>query len=193
MKLIIVTGKSGSGKTFVANKLAESLNCPVLSLDEVSHQTLTLKSVKQFVKDTFNESVFEGDEIDRKKLGAIAFSNPEKLEQLNDVCHQEMLKIIDRKLQDTSAKYFVLDYLLLPQMKYFETAFFKVLVKADNHTRKTRIISRDNITEEYFDSRDNNSIEFNDAHYDYVLENSHNVDLTNLINQIKNAKMPKKS
>ena len=193
MKLIIVTGKSGSGKTFVANKIAESLNCPELSLDEISHQTLTIESVKQFVKNTFGDSVFNGDEINRKKLGTLAFSTPEKLEQLNDICHQEMLKIIDRKLQDTPADYFVLDYLLLPQMKYFETAFFKVLVKANNHTRKTRIISRDNITEEYFNSRDNNSIEFDETDYDCVLENSHNIDLTDLIKQIKNAKMPNKS
>ena len=36
-------------------------------------------------------------------------------------------------------------------------------------------------------------IEFDENDYDYVLENSHNIDLTDLINQIKNAKIPNKS
>ena len=193
MKTIIVTGKSGSGKTFVANKIAAELGCPVLSLDEVSHQSLTLAPVKQFVKETFGESVFDDGEVNRKKLGAIAFSNPDKLQLLNDVCHQEMLKIIDKHLNDSQDEYFVLDYLLLPEMKYFETAFFKVLVKADTHTRKTRIIARDNISETYFESRDAHSINFDENTFDYVFENSKACDISDLISTIKTAKMSKKS
>jgi dephospho-CoA kinase len=188
MKIIVVTGKSGSGKTYVSNKLASALNCKALDLDQVSHQTLTLDRTKEFVKTTFGDGVFIGENIDTKSLGKIAFSNPDLLEKLNDFCHQEMLKIIDNEIAETTTEYIILDYLLLPQMKYFDIAHFKVLVKADGHTRKTRIISRDGISPEYYDSRESNSIDFNESDFDFVLENSSSSNIDELISQIKNCK-----
>ena len=188
MKIIVVSGKSGSGKTYIANKLASALGCKALDLDQVSHQTLTLDHTKAFVKHTFGDGVFVGENIDTKTLGKIAFSNPKLLAKLNDFCHQEMLKIIDKQIAETTTEYIVLDYLLLPQMKYFDMAHFKVLVKADNHTRKTRIISRDKITEEYFESREANSINFDENKFDFVLENSLNSNIDELLSKIKNCK-----
>lgn len=188
MKIIVVSGKSGSGKTYVSNKLADALGCASLDLDTISHQTLTLDHTKAFIKDIFGESVFNDNKIDTKALGKVAFSSPDLLEKLNDFCHQEMLKIIDQQLAQLSSEYVVLDYLLLPKMKYFDMAHFKVLVKADDHTRKTRIISRDSITPEYYDSRESNSIDFDESTFDYVLENSTNSNLDELVSQIKNCK-----
>lgn len=188
MKIIVVSGKSGSGKTYIANKLADALGCASLDLDTISHQTLTLDHTKAFVKTTFGDGVFIGENIDTKALGKIAFSNPELLAKLNDFCHQEMLKIIDKQIAETTTEYIVLDYLLLPKMKYFDIAHFKVLVKADGHTRKTRIISRDGISPEYYDSRESNSIDFNESDFDFVLENSSSSNIDELISQIKNCK-----
>ena len=188
MKIVVVTGKSGSGKTYISNKLAQALGCEALDLDQVSHQTLNIDTVKLFVKETFGESVFDGEQINTKALGKIAFSNPELLDKLNDICHQEMLKLIDTKLASTKTEFIVLDYLMLPKMKYFTDAHFKVLVEADLHTRKTRIISRDNITAEYFNTREANSIEFDPNQFDYVLHNSSTKNIDDLINQIKNRK-----
>ena len=37
MKIIGVTGKSGSGKTTFASKLAEKLNCDYIDIDKISH------------------------------------------------------------------------------------------------------------------------------------------------------------
>ena len=184
MKTIVISGKSGSGKSYIANLLAKKLNCKVFDLDQISHQTLTLENVKDFVRRTFSAEVFENDTIITKKLGKIAFFESEKLNQLNNLCHEEMVKIIDKKLTELDDEYVILDYLLLPKMKYFKTALFKILIKTDDVVRKNRILSRDNISSEYFDARESNSITFNDNDFDFVADGSSNIDIDKLTKQI---------
>jgi len=70
-------------------------------------------------------------------------------------------------------------------MKYFKMSDCKILIKADTHIRKTRILTRDNISEAYFNSRENNSIEYNESQYDIIIENNHNLDIDKIIKQIK--------
>ena len=186
MKLIIITGKSGSGKTFVAKKLALELNATHINLDEISHQTLTLKKIKDFVLSEFGQDVFdEFGNIDRKKLGAKAFVNNESLQKLNDKSEKEMEKIIDEKIGSCKDNFLILDYLLLPKMKYFKTADIKILVTSTSQNRKNRIVKRDNISEEYFNIREQNTIDFNENDYNIIIENNENIDFSKLIKTIK--------
>ena len=38
MKIIGITGKSGSGKSFFASILSEKLNCPYVDVDKIGHK-----------------------------------------------------------------------------------------------------------------------------------------------------------
>lgn len=185
MEIIVVTGKSGAGKTYVSNILKNLLDAEHLSLDTISHQTLTFLKVKNFVRDNFGNDVFDADEINRKKLGAITFKNPELLNQLNKICEEEMEKLIDEHISSCTKKYLILDYMLLPLMKYFDMAKFKILVTASNDTRKQRIIKRDGITEEYFLLRDKHSLSFNKDDYDFVISEKTSSNIETIASKIK--------
>lgn len=187
MKIIAITGKSGSGKTFVSNAIASASNAKVLSFDKFSHAALQTDSLKQFALENFGNSVFdENGEINRKKLGQIAFANQSLLKQWNALAEQKMIESIDQELKNSQNETIIIEYALLPQMKYFQMADLKILIEANFETRKNRIISRDSISEEYFLLRENNSLEYNKDEYDFVVTNDTiTSNLTEIIEKIK--------
>jgi len=83
-----LTGGLASGKSFVGRALAE-LGCFVIQADELGHQVLLKHAeiyddvVAQFGSEILNQ---EG-EIDRYKLAAVVFNDPEKLCALNRLVH----------------------------------------------------------------------------------------------------------
>ncbi len=182
--IILITGKSGSGKTFIANKLASFFNAEVISFDKISHDALKLPDVINEIKTQFGEEIIENNVINRKKLGKIVFNDENKLQFLNSLIQTKMESQIDKILKNNS-KIYILEYLLLPKMKYFNMSNCKVLIKANDHLRKSRIIERDNISEEYFYKRENNSIEFDENLFDIIVQNDNNLDFEKLASNIK--------
>ena len=100
MLVIGLTGGIGTGKSEVA-RLLERLGAAVISADQVGHQAYTPHSeiweevVREFGQDILHSS----GEIDRKKLGAIVFSNPARLEQLNRIMHPRMAHMVADRIQ----------------------------------------------------------------------------------------------
>ena len=56
--IISITGKSGSGKTYIARMLASRLCAELVSLDEISHNTLEMNDILLKIKNYFGNSVF---------------------------------------------------------------------------------------------------------------------------------------
>lgn len=182
--LVLITGKSGSGKTYIANKLAPMLNAEIISIDKLSHKILENDKVINEIKTQFGSDFIENKVINRKKLGKIVFSDKSKLEILNNIVQPKIEAEID-KITQNKAKIYILDYLLLPKMKYFNLADLRILITANNHIRKTRIIKRDNISEQYYLAREENSIDFNAELFDIIIENNDNINLDKITQQIK--------
>ncbi len=172
MNLIGVVGKSGSGKSYVCKLLSERLNATYISFDSISHEVTKTENYKNFIQKLIGSSVFENGQLDRKKLGNIIFKNQELLEKINNFAELEMVKIIDAKLKSISQEYIILDYALLPLMKYYDKCSFKIYVKADDNVRKARVLERDKISEEYFNLRDNSLNFYDKISYDYLLVNN---------------------
>ncbi len=172
MKLIIVTGKSGSGKSEFSKILAEKLKAELISLDEISHLSLEDKNIKNQLLKIFGAEIFDETKINRKKLGNIVFNDAEKLEQLNTLSWKFIDDYIDKKISNTKSSFLILEYALISKMKYFKVASFKILVEANHKTRINRIMLRDNITESYALIRDKNSLNYNAEDFDYVIKNS---------------------
>lgn len=171
--IILVTGKTGAGKTHISEILAKNLNAELLSLDKISHMSLKTENVKNFVIQNFGTSVIlPNGELNRKEIGKIAFSNPELLDKLNKTAENEMVKIIDQKIETCTKPHIILEYALLPLMKYFKLSDVKILVHAADEVRKNRTIVRDKISEEYFLLRDKHSLKYNDSDYDFIIENN---------------------
>lgn len=83
-----LTGGLASGKSFVGRLLAE-LGCHVIRADEIGHELLLPgTSVYEAVVARFGPAILgTDDQIDRRKLAAEAFSDPEKLALLNSIVH----------------------------------------------------------------------------------------------------------
>jgi dephospho-CoA kinase len=100
MKVIGLTGGIGSGKSTVAQFLAE-LGAVIVDLDKVGHEALRKGSqaweqaVSEFGKDILTAS----GEIDRSKLGEIVFGNHESLARLNQIVHPAIDNIVKTKIE----------------------------------------------------------------------------------------------
>ena len=100
MLVIGLTGGIGTGKSEVA-RLLQSLGAAVISADEVGHEAYTPNSESwREVVDTFGKEILQpSGEIDRQKLGAIVFSEPQQLEKLNAIMHPRMARMVADRIQ----------------------------------------------------------------------------------------------
>lgn len=85
-KIIGLTGGIGSGKTTVAN-LFRKKGIPVYIADDRAKQILDKPEVAAHVAAVFGADIIYDETVDRKKLAAIVFENPEKLRLLNEIIH----------------------------------------------------------------------------------------------------------
>src|SRR3972149_2023682 len=90
----------GSGKSTVAQMLQRK-GAKLLSADAVGHEVYELaRPAYQEIVDAFGRNIVGADgKIDRKKLGPIVFSDPEKLRRLNAITHPRMKELMREKLE----------------------------------------------------------------------------------------------
>ena len=96
----------------------QSLGAAVISADEVGHEAYAPNSESwREVVDTFGKEILQpSGEIDRQKLGAIVFSDPQQLEKLNAIMHPRMARMVADRiqvLQDQGASTVVVEAALL--------------------------------------------------------------------------------
>jgi dephospho-CoA kinase len=101
MLVIGLTGSIGTGKSEAARQL-EVLGATVISADEVGHEAYTPNTEAWAeVVATFGDEILQEDgEIDRRKLGAVVFSDANQLEKLNQIMHPRMARIVANKIED---------------------------------------------------------------------------------------------
>ncbi len=178
--IIGITGKSGSGKSFLSEKLCRDLDMIHIDIDKISHEVLSFDNTLSFIHKEFGESVFDDGKLNRKKLGNVVFKNQEKLKNLNEFC-QKQIEIKLDQIISSSNKSIILDYALLCWLKQFKQCDVKILLLANTETRFDRVKHRENISREYFDSRDSSIKSFDEFKFDYVFNNISDSDTQNLI------------
>ena len=100
MLVIGLTGSIGTGKSEVARQL-EILGASIISADQVGHEAYTpnTEAWEQVVA-AFGDDILQDDkDIDRRKLGAIVFSDPSQLEKLNAIMHPRMARMVSDKIE----------------------------------------------------------------------------------------------
>ena len=170
--IIGICGKSGSGKTSLANQITRLTNNATihLEIDKVGHRVLLLPEIKKELIKSFGKSIIKENMIDRKKLGEIVFASREEMSKLSDITWKYMQIEIDIFLNTHKDKIIILDWLLLPITKYFAMCDIKILLDIPYEIRKQRAMKRDNITKEAFVLREKASIEFDENVFDYVIK-----------------------
>ena len=91
-----LTGGIASGKTSVA-RMFEELGAKIIDADRLGHELIRapLPAYQEIVRRFGQEILDSCGEIDRKRLGAIVFANPEKLRELNAILHPRIIEQIE--------------------------------------------------------------------------------------------------
>ncbi len=187
MKIVGITGKSGSGKSTVAEALAKKLNCQRIDVDKIGHKATNDEIITKKLCETFGNQILEDNKkIDRKKLGNLVFSSKEKMDMLTDITWGYMQEVLD-KILEKDPENIILEWALLPvDKKYWNQYDIKILIQANDMIRKNKVIQRDKITEEYFEKRDANSIDYSQFDFDYVFENNYQLEtIEKIVTNIK--------
>lgn len=146
-----LTGGYASGKSFVAGEL-ERLGCHALRADLIGHAVLEPgepaygPTLEAFGRDI----LAPGGEIDRKKLAAVVFGQPELLEKLNSFVHpavivreEEMIKALEA--QDPRGIVVVEAAILIETGR--DRMFDRLILTAcDQETQIARGMKRDQLT-----------------------------------------------
>ena len=90
MKVIALTGGIGAGKSLVANYFF-TLGAQVIDADQLSRAAIERGSAGfDEVVAAFGDSILKDGDIDRRKLGEIVFSNPDKRRLLEGIIHPKV-------------------------------------------------------------------------------------------------------
>lgn len=108
--LLGVTGEIGNGKSYLCSKLIElgeiaGIPIHVIDVDKIGHMILEsgseplYKEVRDKIAHTFGTEIQNTEGyINRKLLGKIIFSDPEKLKQFNTIIYKPLLLKLRREL-----------------------------------------------------------------------------------------------
>ncbi len=181
MELIGITGKTGSGKSTIGKLLANKLNCKYIDIDKIGHSATSDSIISKKLCQEFGQDILDANKnIDRKKLGNIVFSDKDKMEILTNLTWDYMQKELDNILSQNE-DYYILDWALLPIVKYWKMCDIKVLITSDDIKRKEKILKRDNISREYLEKREKNTLDYSNFQYTHSFNNDYSKETLNSI------------
>jgi dephospho-CoA kinase len=96
-----LTGGYATGKSFVAAQL-ERFGCHVIRADELGHAVLQPEGeAYKPALEMFGRGILDAQgAIDRKKLGALVFENPQLLDKLNSLIHPPVIRLEEQSLEN---------------------------------------------------------------------------------------------
>ena len=173
MKLIGITGKTGTGKSTIATALAQKLDGQYVDIDKIGHQATSYPHIAKKLCDIFGNALLNSNgTINRKKLGTIVFSDTDKMQILTDITWEYMEHKLDNILLQKQ-QYFIFDWALLPKVKFWDMCDIKILVTSDDTIRKERILERDHISEEYLEKRESATLDYSKLSFDFTFNNNY--------------------
>lgn len=142
-----ITGGTGCGKTTLLTLIQEAGGL-VLDCDAIYHRLLQEDPILLSTIESRFPGVVENGALQRKKLGAIVFSDPQALEDLNHITHAAVKKEVCHLLE-TKPALAAIDAIALFESGLAELCQVTVAVTAPEEDRVRRLMARDNIDEAY--------------------------------------------
>ncbi len=176
MKLIGLTGNSGSGKGYVASLFA-SRGIDSIDTDAIVHRLYREDAdCIAALEEAFGPLQDADGAIDRRRLAAIVFDAPAKLERLNAIVHafvKREVETICRRYAEAGAPLLLLDAPQLYEAGMEQICYRVIAVTAPEELRLERVTARDGISRaaalERF--RNQHSAAFFAERADYLVEN----------------------
>jgi dephospho-CoA kinase len=135
-----------SGKSSVADHFGR-LGCAVINADRIAHDILDLEDIKIRLSEEFGPAVMnDAGDVDRKKVGDIVFTDPDRLRRLNSIIHPPVLARcqceIDQYMADPAVAGIVLDAPLLMETGLDGQCDVLVFVDCSEENRRQRALKK---------------------------------------------------
>ena len=157
MIVIGITGPTGAGKTTALNEL-EKLGGAVIDCDAVYHEMLESDiTLQNMIINRFGDIRNEKNGIDRKKLGAIVFKDPQALKELDQIVHKAIYDAVSGLIDGYRAagtyRAAAIDAIGLFESGLNGLCDTTLAITAPAEIRVKRIMVREGISESYARSR----------------------------------------
>jgi len=152
MKTIGLTGGIGSGKSTVSDFL-KTKGLSIVDADQLAREIVKPgMPANEEIRNRFGLEVLNVDgSINRKELGKIVFSDKEKLMQLNEITHKEIIeaiKIALAGLKEKGVRVAFLDAPLLFELGLDSMVDETWVIDTPDPLRIKRLVDRDSMTRE---------------------------------------------
>lgn len=184
MSLIVgLTGGIATGKSTVVNTF-KTLGFPIVDADVIAREVVQVgKPALAKIILAFGPEIVQADgSLDRKKLGALVFSDDEKRKQLNELLSPFLREAILAQMEEKkrTASLVVVDIPLLYEGGYAKYMDQVAVVYVPEKMQLDRLMKRDHLTEQEAWQRINSQIPIEEkkAKADIVFDNQGTIEET---------------
>ena len=191
MLLIGLTGGIGSGKTFISKIINSYKKFKIFDSDfEAKKIIKNNPEVINSIKNSFGPLAYVKNNLNKKYISEVVFSDLKKLKLLNQIVHPKVFEALEIYKSKNSDKIIIIESALLFESGMYINNDINILVVSPVELRLDRITKRDNITREkakkIINSQWKDSKKINLA--DFIIENINKLEtemvLKNLIKDI---------
>lgn len=190
MKIIGITGNSGSGKSTISKLISKNYEAKIIDADKIAKEmTKNNGEYLQAIRQAFGNDVIKNNELDRKKLADIVFLNRAEKEKLDGLTFEYVVEEIKKELetnQNLDYKYIILDVPLLFESKLDKLCDYTIGVIAPKTEKIKRICKRDKLSKEKALQRLNSqpNDEFFTKNCNTVINNENKEETIKMVNEI---------
>ena len=190
MKIIGITGNSGSGKSTISKLISKNYEAKIINADKIAKEmTKNNGEYLQAIRQAFGNDVIKNNELDRKKLADIVFLNRAEKEKLDGLTFEYVVEKIKKELeanQNLDYQYIILDVPLLFESKLDKLCDYTIGVIAPKTEKIKRICKRDKLSKEKALQRLNSqpNDEFFTKNCNTVINNENKEETIKMVNEI---------
>jgi len=158
MNIIGITGGIGSGKS-ILSKLFEVFGIPVYIADREAKKLMDSSSdIRLKLIEKFGKTIYSETNLNRKKLAALIFSDPEAVSYVNSIVHPAVQADFVHWIKSRSCSIVAIESAILFESGFDLLVDFIVTVSAPLETRIERVRKRDYSSEKEIADRIKNQI-----------------------------------
>lgn len=142
MKKIAITGNIAVGKSMVCSIFA-TLGIPIFNADDEAKKLYQLPCVAHKIKNLLGEDVYTHDgKVQTEKIAKIVFSDPQKLQSLENILHPLVLEQFEQWIKTNKARYCILESAIIFEKNLQNFFDAIILVVAPKYLQLQRLKNR---------------------------------------------------